>query len=286
MANAAISENAKLTVRSVLTQGVRVPLRFALGTSAAVVRTVPLLLVDLLTEQGIVGHAYLFCYTPSGARAVAGHVVEAVELAKGKAATPLSLAVMLARRYALLGVTGPVQMALAVIDLALWDALAISLGQPVAALLGATPQPINAYDSRGLGLMDPARLSEEALALLEKGLKAVKLRLGYSTLGEDLIAVRAVRKSVPDNVLVMVDYNQALTPTEAILRGRAIQDEGIAWLEEPIRHNDYRGNAAVARALTVPIQLGENSTGQRPCWRPWQPMPVIMSCLMPRGSAV
>ena len=58
-----------------------------------------------------------------------------------------------------------------------------------------------------------------------------------------------------------VDYNQALTVTEAIRRGRALESEGIAWLEEPIRHDDYVGSAAVARALAVPVQIGENFNG-------------------------
>jgi hypothetical protein len=59
----------------------------------------------------------------------------------------------------------------------------------------------------------------------------------------------------------MVDYNQALTVSEALVRGRALQDEGIAWLEEPIRHDDLRGNAAIAAALHVPLQIGENFNG-------------------------
>jgi mandelate racemase len=168
---------------------------------------------------------------------------------------------MLSRRFALLGVTGTVRMALAALDIALWDALAISLGQPLAVILGAGSRPTPAYDSRGLGLMDADRLADEAEALLAKGLKAVKLRLGHPALAEDVAALRAVRKRIPADVLVMVDYNQALTPAEAILRGRALQDEGATWLEEPTRHDDYPGNAAIAHALNIPIQIGENFNG-------------------------
>jgi mandelate racemase len=89
----------------------------------------------------------------------------------------------------------------------------------------------------------------------------VKLRLGHPTLEDDLAVTRAVRKRLPDAVELPVDYNQALTVTEAIRRGRALESEGIAWLEEPIRHDDYAGNAAVARALSVPVQIGENFNG-------------------------
>ena len=58
-----------LTIREARTTGVKVPLTFPLGTSAATVREAPLLLLDVLTEEGVTGRAYLFGYTPSGARA-------------------------------------------------------------------------------------------------------------------------------------------------------------------------------------------------------------------------
>jgi mandelate racemase len=261
MTEAAINASANLELRSVKTRAVRVPLNFAVGTSAAVIRAVPLLLVDLTTEQGIVGRSYVFCYTPAGARAVAGHIAEMVELAGDTPATPFSMTQMLSRRLDLLGVVGSVRMALSALDIALWDALAISLGQPLATVLGAAPRPIPAYDSRGLGLMAPDKLADEAEALLAKGLKALKLRLGYPTLTEDMAALQAVRRRIPGDVLIMVDYNQALTLSEGVTRGLALQDEGITWLEEPIRHDDYRGNAAIAKALEVPLQLGENFNG-------------------------
>jgi mandelate racemase len=243
------------------TRGVRVPLKFALGTSAARVTAVPLLLVDVFMEEGIVGRSYIFCYSTSGARAVAAHISEAVELVRGQSTKPQSIFRMLSRRFALLGVTGTVRMALSALDVALRDAAACAVGLPVAELLGSERRPIQAYDSRGLGLMPPVELTEEAEALLDSGLKAVKLRLGYPTLAQDIDALRAVRSRIDRDVLVMVDYNQALTTTEAIRRGCALQDEGIEWLEEPIQHDDYRGCAEIARNLRVPLQIGENFNG-------------------------
>ncbi|HTH96371.1 MAG TPA: enolase C-terminal domain-like protein [Stellaceae bacterium] len=249
------------TLRSVRTRGVRVPLTFALGTSAAVVTAVPLLLVDLETEAGMTGRSYLFCYTPSGARAIAGHIHEAVELVRGEPTTALDLARRLQRRFALLGVTGTVRMALSALDMALWDAMAQAAGQPLSILLGAAPRPLPAYDSRGLGLMPPAKLADEAEQLLAKGLKALKLRLGHETLAQDLAALDAVRRRIGPEIAIMVDYNQALTPAEAMARGRALDDRGVVWLEEPIAHDDYRSYARLAEALRMPVQIGENFNG-------------------------
>jgi mandelate racemase len=105
---------------------------------------------------------------------------------------------------------------------------------------------------------DPAALADEAEKLLRGGFRAIKLRLGYPTLKADIAAVRAVRKRIGDDVALMVDYNQALTVEEALVRGRTLDTENIYWLEEPIRHDDYVAAAKLARELKVPIQIGEN----------------------------
>jgi mandelate racemase len=250
-----------IKLRSLTSRGVLVPLNFTLGTSAAIVKTVPLLLVDLVTDDGVTGHAYAFCYRPSGARAIAAHLAEAFDLLVGSTVTPYDAARSLSRQFALLGVTGAVRMALSLFDMALWDALARSRGMPLAALLGSRPRDLPAYDSRGLGLMEPDRLSREADALLAKGLRAIKLRLGYPSAEQELAALKAVRNVVGAGFAIMVDYNQALTMAEAIARGRLLEKEGVYWFEEPIPHEDYEACAAIAGELSVPVQIGENFNG-------------------------
>jgi len=182
---------------------------------------------------------------------------------RGDPVAPVAIAAKLQRRFALLGVTGMARMALSVFDMALWDALAIAAGAPLATLLGGAPRPVRAYNSCGLGLMSPQAAADEAQALLEGGMQAVKLRLGYATLAQDLAVTRAVRERLPDAVELMVDYNQALSRQEALLRGRALQAEGVSWLEEPIRHDDLAGCAQLARDLDLPVQIGENFDGPK-----------------------
>ena len=252
---------ASMQIQSLTTRGVLVPLTFTLGTSAAIVRTVPLLLVDIVTEAGVTGRAYIFCYRPSGARAIADHLAEAFGLLKGRDVMPLDAMQTLSRQFSLLGVTGAVRMALSVLDMAMWDATAHALQLPLASLLGGRPKPVLAYDSRGLGLMKSDSLAKETEALLERGLKAVKLRLGYPTLSEDMVALKAVRDRASDDIAIMVDYNQALTGSEAVARGRELEKEGIYWLEEPIPHDDYEALAIISRELRVPVQIGENFNG-------------------------
>ena len=250
-----------LTIRSIRSRAVSVPLRFALGTSAQTVRTAPLLLVDLETDGGITGRTYLFCYMPMGAALVARVLEEALGAIKGHAIEPTKIGARLARHFRLLAASGVVALALSAIDVACWDAMAIAAGKRLVEFLGGKRKTIPAYNSNGLGLMAPEKLADEAEKLLEGGFRAVKLRLGYATLAEDLAAVRAVRKALPDDVSIMTDYNQALTVDEAFERGRALEREGLAWIEEPIEHDNYAGCARIARELATPIQIGENFVG-------------------------
>ncbi len=248
---------ATLTVRTIRAVGVEVPMTYVLGTSRAAVTKAPLLLIDVETEEGVTGRSYLFCYVRDAASAIAKILEEVARVVKGERFAPVELWTKLAGRFALIGVQGIVRMAMSGFDMAAWDALAIAAGRPLATLLGAGPKPVCAYNSCGLGLMPPEELADEAEKLLAGGFRAVKLRLGYPTLAQDLTALRAVRGRLPSGIEIMVDYNQALTVAEALARGCALEQEGISWLEEPIRHDDYAGLAKLARELTVPIQIGE-----------------------------
>jgi mandelate racemase len=261
MFDKAFAKMPPLTISGVNTYAVEVPMTFPLGTSAAIVKKAPLLLVDLETEDGITGRSYVFCYRSSVPRAIDAVLRDAVSVVTGEPAIPLEIAAKLSRRFALVGVASVVRMALSALDTAIWDALAVAAGMPLAKLLGATPKPIPAYNSSGLGLMSPEAAADEAEKLLAGGFRSVKLRLGHPTLEQDLAVTRAVRMRLPDSTELPVDYNQALSVAEAIRRGRALESEGIAWLEEPIRHDDYAGNAAIARELVVPVQIGENFNG-------------------------
>lgn len=251
----------RLTIRSIRSVSVLVPMKLPLGTSAVTVRSAPLLLIDLETEEGITGRTYLFCYSPFGAQLIARVLQELLSLVKGDALDPAEIGAKLLRQFRLLGAQGVIWMAIAGLDVACWDALAQAAGKPLVAFLGGIPKPIPSYNSNGLGLMAPEKCADEAEQLLEGGFRAVKLRLGYPSLEGDLAAVRAVRKRLPHEIAIMTDYNQALSVNEALDRGRALDAEGLAWIEEPIRHDDYAGCAEIARTLATPIQIGENFVG-------------------------
>jgi mandelate racemase len=110
--------------------------------------------------------------------------------------------------------------------------------------------------------MPLAALANEANELVAEGFRAVKLRMGRREARDDIEALRAVKQAIGTEIVLMVDFNQALSVAEALKRGRMIDDEGgVYWIEEPIRADDFAGAARLARELATPIQLGENFMG-------------------------
>ena len=129
------------------------------------------------------------------------------------------------------------------------DALAVAKDSPLVTLLGGSVQSVPAYNSNGLGIMPAAEAACEAAELVQEGFRAIKIRLGRPNAVDDVAAVRAVRKIISDDILLMADFNQALSVQEAIKRGRMLDDEGLYWIEEPVRADYFTGCARVAAEL-------------------------------------
>jgi mandelate racemase len=249
---------ALLHIRDLRARAVMAPMRRHLHTASGAIERAPLVLLDLETEEGITGISYLFMPNPLALIPTIEMLDNMLSLIEDAHVAPRDIEQYLQQRFLLLSGTGVVTMAIAAIDMACWDALGKAAGQPLAQLWGAEPKPIPAYNSTGLGLMGAERAAAEAVELLEFGFTAIKLRLGYPTLEEDVKVARAVRDAVGDSVTIMSDYNQCLSVHEAIRRGHALDDEGLYWIEEPVRADDYAGNAQIAHELKTAVQIGEN----------------------------
>ncbi|GAC1355974.1 MAG: enolase C-terminal domain-like protein [Vulcanimicrobiaceae bacterium] len=228
-------------------------------TASGTMPGVPIVLVDILTEQGITGCSYVRCYTPLALAPLALLIANLQPLLSGANALPQHTGALLERHFRLLGTQGLAGIAMAGIDMALWDALAKARDVPLATLLGAAPRPLPAYAS--LRTMSPAGAAAEASHLCEAGFDAIKVKIGRGTLSDDLETIRAVRGAIGAERKLMVDYNQSLPVSEAIERVRALDGEGLYWIEEPARADDYAGHARIAQAARTPIQLGENWWG-------------------------
>jgi len=248
-----------MRIRDLQARAVVAPLEPPVRTASGHVTQAPLLLIDLTTDEGIVGRSYLFGYHAFTLAPLRELVVALGEIVKGNVLAPVELDKTMRSRMTLFGTRGLQGVAVAGVDMAAWDALAVRAGVPLAEMLGSRPRPIPAYNS--LGMIPPGEAADAAAKTVAAGFKALKVKVGWPTLAEDLAVVRAARKHLGDDDALMVDYNQSLATPEAIRRGRVLDSEGVSWIEEPVRADDYRGAAEIATQVTTPIQIGENFNG-------------------------
>lgn len=254
----------RLTVREIIARPVVLRLKRPVVARIATITEWPVILVDLLTEEGIVGRSYLEPYIVRSMRYLVPALNDLGALLKGRRVAPLELFDAARKSLHFVGYEGLAMIAASGLDMAAWDALAKAANLPLCVLLGGSVGPVRSYNSNGLWLSDPATLADEALELRDEGgFTALKLRMGRDRASDDLAAFDAIRGAVGDDIHLMVDFNQGLDLAEALSRCHMIDDRGLAWIEEPVLYDNLDGYAQLAAELRTPLQIGENFYGPR-----------------------
>jgi L-alanine-DL-glutamate epimerase-like enolase superfamily enzyme len=166
------------------------------------------------------------------------------------------------------GPGGIFSLAIAAIDIALWDIKGKALGVPVAKLLGGLRDRVPTYASGALMRGFPLEVVERSAArLVERGFRQMKMQLalpGHTTPDIEVERTRVIRAAAGRDVDLMCDINQRWDVRQAISIGRRVEEFGLFWLEDVVACDDYRGMAEVARALATPVAGGEYVYGLPP----------------------
>jgi mandelate racemase len=221
-----------------------------------VIRSAPLVLIDIATDQGVTGRSYIFGYAKLTLKPLVQLISEIGSDLAGKAIAPFDLMALMDAKFRLLGWQGLVGMAVSGLDMAFWDALAQAAGQPLATLLGGSPRPIRAYDS--YGAVEPVADEKDLLRSLDQGFRGIKIKGGDGDLANDERVVKAVRGLIGPDVALMLDFNQSLDPTEASRRIDRLAAYDLHWIEEPVAAENLQGHATVREGSPISIQSGEN----------------------------
>jgi mandelate racemase len=256
--------HAPLTLRSISARPVVLKLKRPVVARIATITEWPLILIDLVSEEGIVGRSYLEPYIVKSMRYLVPALHDLGALFKGRRVAPLELFDAARKSLHFVGYEGLSMIAASGLDMAAWDALAKAAGQPLCVLLGGSIGPVRSYNSNGLWLREPEAVAAEALELRDEGgFTGLKLRLGRDRPADDLATLDAVRKAVGCDMHLMVDFNQGLNLAEALRRCQMIDDHDLAWIEEPIVYDNLDGCVQLAAELKTPLQIGENFYGPR-----------------------
>ena len=241
---------AALTIRKVRARAVVAPISRPVKNAFGVIEAAPLVLIDVMTDQGITGHSYIFAYTKLTLKPLV-HLIEEIgnDLA-GKPIAPYDLMAAMDAKFRLLSWQGLVGMAVSGLDMAFWDALGRAADQALATLLGGSPRPIRGYDS--YGVVDPVKDAGDLKHSLAQGFRGIKIKGGHGDAADDETMVRGVRDLIGPDTVLMLDFNQSLDPAEATRRIERLAPYDLHWIEEPVPQENLLGHAKVRRNLPVP----------------------------------
>ncbi|MFF8908728.1 L-talarate/galactarate dehydratase [Streptomyces olivaceoviridis] len=219
---------------------------------------VAVLFVQIATEQGHEGLGFSYSKRAGGpgqfahAREIAEHVIGEDPSDIARIWTKLVWA------GASVGRSGLATQAIAAFDVALWDLKAKRAGLPLAKLLGAHRDSVRCYNTSGGFLHVPTeQVLDNATASLGNGIGGIKIKVGHPDSRYDLARLTAVRERIGDDTALMVDANQQWDRATAQRMGRALEEFGLVWIEEPLDAYDVQGHAALASSLDTPVATGE-----------------------------
>ena len=167
-----------------------------------------------------------------------------------------------------LGNANAAMRAIAAVDLALWDVIGKTVGLPLYKLLGGSKEEIPIigyayYADDETPEVIAGMVAEQGAA----GYAGTKLKVGAAPVEYEIERVKAIREAVGDDFILACDANRAWTPRQAIEFANGVEDQGVAWFEEPIRwHNERDGMAEVRRNTSIPVTAGQSELSGHGCF--------------------
>jgi L-alanine-DL-glutamate epimerase-like enolase superfamily enzyme len=217
-----------------------------------------LILTEVTGSDGLSGHG--FTWTPQiGPTAIASMLVDdCVPAVVGGPAEPSAVWDRLWRHLREAGGGGVTTLAMAAIDIALWDRLAKTTAVSLVDLIGRRHRKLAVYGSGVNFHYSLEDLQAQAHRWVDAGFGGVKIKVGRPDLDEDLARVAAVRRIIGPDRTLMVDANQRWTLDQAKAAARALERFEPAWLEEPLVADDLAAHAELRSSTSIPIAIGEN----------------------------
>lgn len=233
------------------------PLSRPIADSTHAISEIAFIVARIELDNGVTGDAYLlsFHYSPG---AIAGALRDIRPFALGREVAATGEFIRAYEQEAeYFGHAGIHRWALGLLNIAMWDAWAKTLGQPVWRLFGACHQRVPLYGSGGWLSYTTEELLAEVTGYVRRGFRAVKVKVGSPEPERDLERLTRVREAVGPHVQVMMDANQGMSLGPALALAAAVRPLRIAWFEEPLPHTDFDGYAQLRRQAGMSLAMGE-----------------------------
>lgn len=233
------------------------PLSKPIADSTHQIPEIGFLVAEIELDNGITGQGYLlsFHYSPN---AIAGAMRDIKNFVVGYNVEDTGKVIKdyeIEMEY--FGITGLQKWALATINVAMWDAWAKTLDQPIWKLFGKTCDRVPVYGSGGWISYSDEELLEEVLAYQKRGFTSVKIKVGSPAMERDLNRLRKVREAAGPHLKIMMDANQGMNVSNSIKLATLAAQYDIHWFEEPVGHTDFDGYQLLRQKTGIALAMGE-----------------------------
>ncbi len=219
-------------------------------------------LLTLRTDEGVEGHAFLGSAANPATTDGQGLITHLKPVLMGR--NPTQREAILTDVWKKQRVAGV--RAIGAVDVALWDLVGKAMGQPIHRLLGTYRESVPAYASSAV-LASPSAYAEQAAEYKEYGWAAYKIH-PPTRWRDDIKVCEAVRKAVGDYT-IMLDSTWAYDFPAALRVGKAVQEMGFYWYEDPLHEQDIYNYVKLKQALSIPILATEYPITGFESYQPW-----------------
>lgn len=233
------------------------PLSRPIADSTHSIPEIAFIVTRLTLDSGVTGEAYLLAFHYSQ-QAIAGALRDIAPMAAGWEVNQTGNFIKhYEKESEYFGIKGIQRWALGSINIAMWDAWAKSLGVPVWKMFGTHRSRVPLYGSGGWLSYSIPELLDEVTRYVERGFRAVKIKVGSPDLQNDIERLTRVREAVGPHIQIMMDANQGMNLATASQLSAAARDLKITWFEEPLPNTDFAGYAQLRRVAGISLAMGE-----------------------------
>lgn len=215
--------------------------------------------VEVISEAGIKGHGYLlsFHYSPNAIEGALKDIKNFVLQRKYKINETIKIRKDWEAESEYFGKSGINANAGSCVNIALWDCFARTLKTPIWKLFGTNQTRIPVYGSGGWISYSDEELLEEVLDYKSRGFTAVKIKVGSGNIERDLERLAKCREALGSKIKIMMDANQGMKITDALVLAEKAKNIGIQWFEEPVSNTEFESYQLLRQKCGIALAMGE-----------------------------
>ncbi len=235
------------------------PLSTNIADATHSIPAIKFIIAEIELDNGVKGEAYLLCfhYSSNAIKGALADIKDFILNGKYDVWDTETLYNDWLNESEYFGNEGLLKWAIAIINIAMWDAKGKLASKSVLELLGGKPQKVEIYGSGGWLSYSDKELVEEVKKYKDRGFKSVKIKVGSKNVERDIQRLQNVREAVGNDIRIMMDANQGMKLKEALLLSKAASKIGIEWFEEPFNHREYQSYSKLKQETNIKLAMGE-----------------------------